>query len=674
MTIDKQALKWNTSYTLHELAVRHNKSIDTLGDSIDSINSSVDTGAVQRETDRAKSAEAALVPNPNLIHDSATLGEVRSQSLVAGYRLVDGPDGITTLRIDGVSWIGPYVSLGTLQAGTTYTWSMDVRQSDIVKYGVRPTLRYYNPHGTQDPLLQYKNTEYRPGQRLSHTFVASVTAEYRLFLEGYCEANEWVELSRPKLELGSVATPWVPHVSDYASSKLVVPVTPSTDGLMSSSDKGKLDTVSRGAEPNVKPNLIPGTLEVGGRGWVRNSQNTSISTGFEDGHACLILDKTQANSAIPSVVLRISNNITGDLSKRLPDLVLRPNTQYTISLKCKLDDDFTFSNTYQILYGNINAYNKVTGTSRRIGLPVMTDELGNSSGILTANQWHTLSSHFTTLPDPEQCVIVPYVWSAPNTGHIYHRVYICDYKLEEGDHVTPWVPHVTDGLLRPRDQMLSDHIVMFAGDSRFFPVTDSKSMATRFAEYSGATTIDVVANDATTARSSHGSSVVGQVKGYDTNADIQPDTVVIAGSINDASYGVPLGVHSAPGSEHDENTYLGAVESIIEYINTNWPDARILWVRDNMVNKPVSISLDDYNAVISKARQYQSELGKVADDYGLEWVDFRVPQLNGRLKASRDTYFTNAVDPGMPGYSGDGIHPNREGHMVMARIIADMLK
>ena len=673
MSIDKPALKWNTSYTLHELAVRHNKAIDMLGDAIDSASGSSDAGAIQRETDRAKAAEAALVPNPNLIRNTASLSDL-SKPLLNGFSLVASPDGITTLRADSVSWRGPYVSLGTLQAGTTYTWSMDVRQPNTVKYGARPTLRYYNPSDTQDPAIQYKNTEYRPGQRLSHTFVAPVTGEYRLFLEGQYQSGEWGEFSRPKLEVGSVATPWVPHVSDYARSELVVLSTPSTDGLMSSSDKGKLDSVAIGAEPNVHPNLIPGTLEVGGRGWVRNSQNTNISTGFEDGHACLILDSTKAISAIPSVVLRISNNITGDMSNRLPDLVLNPSTKYTISLRCKLDDDFTFSNTYQILHVNLNAYNTVTGTSIRLPIDRMTDELGNRSGTLTANQWHRLTSHFTTPAFPEQCVIIPYIWSAPNTGHIYHRIYICDYKLEEGDHVTPWVPHVTDGLLRPRDQMLSDHVVMFAGDSRFFPVTDSKSMATRFAEYSGATVIDVVANDATTARSSHASSAIGQVKGYDTNSDIQPDTVVIAGSINDASYGVPLGVHSAPGSVHDENTYLGAVESIIEYINTNWPDARILWVRNNMVNKPVSISLDDYNAVITRTRQYESELGKVMDDYGFEWVDFRVPQLNGRLKASRDTYYTNAVDPGIPGYSGDGIHPNREGHMVMARIIADMLK
>lgn len=218
---------------------------------------------------------------------------------------------------------------------------------------------------------------------------------------------------------------------------------------------------------------------------------------------------------------------------------------------------------------------------------------------------------------------------------------------------------------------LAGMVVMFAGDSRFLAITDSASMATRMHEYAGCDVIDVVKNDCTTAVSSHGSSVVAQIEGYAGAG--APDAVVITGSINDAAYGVALGTHSDPGSEHDTSTYIGAVEHVIEYVASKWPACRVLWVRDNRIKLPSSLGAAEASAALAKIRQYEATLEAERADYGFEWVDFQVPQLNGTIPAVRERYFTNADNPRRPGYSGDGIHPNRDGHLVMARIIAAVL-
>lgn len=116
------------------------------------------------------------------------------------------------------------------------------------------------------------------------------------------------------------------------------------------------------------------------------------------------------------------------------------------------------------------------------------------------------------------------------TYDIVGRVEGVRLSVAEGDGATGTAAVASDGTLDlsltlPRAQggtggsgaatkPLAGMVVMFAGDSRFFAITDSASMATRMHEYAGCDVIDVVKNDCTTAVSSHGSSVVAQIEGY----------------------------------------------------------------------------------------------------------------------------------------------------------------
>ena len=131
------------------------------------------------------------------------------------------------------------------------------------------------------------------------------------------------------------------------------------------------------------------------------------------------------------------------------------------------------------------------------------------------------------------------------------------------------------------------------------------------------------------------------------------DVVIVAEGTNDFGNNVPLGKKSDKG----DVSFYGALDSLCRGLKETYPDARILFVTpigrfDDECNQ-IGLSLDDYREAIAQIA------GK---RYGFFVID------GGKLGfKAHDEDFRRRI-------LRDGVHPNQEGHELLARAVLKAIK
>lgn len=127
------------------------------------------------------------------------------------------------------------------------------------------------------------------------------------------------------------------------------------------------------------------------------------------------------------------------------------------------------------------------------------------------------------------------------------------------------------------------------------------------------------------------------------------DVFIIMGGVNDKVYSVPLGFVTS--GEKDTASFLGALQTIVETIVTNYPNAKIIFQTPLKYNKTyapnaVNLKQDDYvNAIKSLCGRFSIPVNDLYNNCGITPL----------IPAQNEMFF------------GDGLHPNALGYERLAR-------
>lgn len=135
--------------------------------------------------------------------------------------------------------------------------------------------------------------------------------------------------------------------------------------------------------------------------------------------------------------------------------------------------------------------------------------------------------------------------------------------------------------------------------------------------------------------------------------DRNADAVVVFGGTNDYGHGdAPIGDLDS----RDIYTFCGAVNSLIEKLKRDFPNAKIVFMT------PIHRSDEDNPAPIAPDRK------KLAD-----YVEAIIAICEKQGIPVIDLFKINPLDPKDPTLVPDGLHPNDDGHKIMAEVIANEL-
>jgi len=141
---------------------------------------------------------------------------------------------------------------------------------------------------------------------------------------------------------------------------------------------------------------------------------------------------------------------------------------------------------------------------------------------------------------------------------------------------------------------------------------------------------------------------------FELRAETMPrdaDAIVIFGGTNDYGHG---DAHLGELDSNDVYTFCGAVNSLITFLEKNFPNAEKVFVTPLHRVSEKAPSLPD---------------GKVLADY----VDAMRKICKKRGIALVDLFDIAPIDPNDPAFVPDGLHPNDKGHEIMADVIAKEL-
>ncbi len=129
------------------------------------------------------------------------------------------------------------------------------------------------------------------------------------------------------------------------------------------------------------------------------------------------------------------------------------------------------------------------------------------------------------------------------------------------------------------------------------------------------------------------------------------DAIVVFGGTNDYGHGdAPFGTLDS----EDKHTFCGAVNSLIKTLKQNFPQAKLIFmtpihrIDEAQPTMPDSKKLEDYvNAILTICKNHKV--------------------------AVIDLFKINPLDPTDKEVIPDGVHPNDNGHAIMAQVIAEEL-
>ena len=155
--------------------------------------------------------------NPNLTTNSATVGNSSGNNGNYTHETIyyDGYP-VRRMTVKGSSygpWGGGFTTSNGAVAGNVYTWSMMVRGSDNFTF-----TNWGHERGGGTTVKVTKEWTY-----VSHTWTYSSSGNQAFIFYGCSNYNNttgaWIEVKQLKIEEGSVATPYIPHVDEALYSK-----------------------------------------------------------------------------------------------------------------------------------------------------------------------------------------------------------------------------------------------------------------------------------------------------------------------------------------------------------------------------------------------------------------------------------------------------------------------
>jgi lysophospholipase L1-like esterase len=133
--------------------------------------------------------------------------------------------------------------------------------------------------------------------------------------------------------------------------------------------------------------------------------------------------------------------------------------------------------------------------------------------------------------------------------------------------------------------------------------------------------------------------------------DRNADAIVVFGGTNDFGHGdAPFGTLDS----EDKYTFCGAVNSLINTLKQNFPQAKLIFMT------PIH-RLDEAQRSIPNS--------KILEDY----VNAILTICKNHKVAVIDLFKINPLDPTDKEVVPDGLHPNDKGHAIMAQVIAEEL-
>ncbi len=157
---------------------------------------------------------------------------------------------------------------------------------------------------------------------------------------------------------------------------------------------------------------------------------------------------------------------------------------------------------------------------------------------------------------------------------------------------------------------------------------------------------------------------------YDLLADASGevyDYVILEGGVNDFWANVSLGeMTDGYGSEFDRTSYAGALEALLNFAKTEFPDSKIGYV---IIHDPFT-----YDAETDFEKYYEMTKA-ICDKWGVPYLDLyarnnRNTGVNVRDAETRRIYFGSESAP-----DGDGCHPNEYGYQkIYVEPMAEWMK
>ncbi len=133
--------------------------------------------------------------------------------------------------------------------------------------------------------------------------------------------------------------------------------------------------------------------------------------------------------------------------------------------------------------------------------------------------------------------------------------------------------------------------------------------------------------------------------------DRRADAVVVFGGTNDFGHGdAPFGTSDS----EDIYTFCGAVNSLINTLTTDFPDANIVFMT------PLHRLGEDVPSPHSgkTLAEYAAAIREICDKRGIPVIDL---------------FSINPLDAADETLLPDGLHPNDAGHVILARVVAEEL-
>ena len=183
-------------------------------------------------------------------------------------------------------------------------------------------------------------------------------------------------------------------------------------------------------------------------------------------------------------------------------------------------------------------------------------------------------------------------------------------------------------------------------------VTITDSYIKLFADYAGIGTLDNRAvSGSTIVPRGGGNDIYNRIVGYNGNASV----FWIAGGTNDWNTGQTLGQFGDTGT----GTFYGALDSICQFLQTNYPNATVIFVTPIPYTRPASV-WPNHNGELNS---YRTAIYDVATYYGYNVVDGNNLGMPHELGGWNNTMVADT----------DGCHPTARGHALYARSLTGKL-
>lgn len=136
--------------------------------------------------------------------------------------------------------------------------------------------------------------------------------------------------------------------------------------------------------------------------------------------------------------------------------------------------------------------------------------------------------------------------------------------------------------------------------------------------------------------------------------------VYVAAGTNDFKLNVPLGdIGELGATSHSRSTFYGAYRTVIDYLLAQNPGVQIVLATPLQRNSS-GYSTTTTNTAGHMLRDYRAAVFALADMYSLPVVDLYA--LSGISEKTLDRYTL------------DGLHPNEQGYVQMARVVVGQLR